>query len=533
MPIKNVHLVRDRKGSAILMLALALPVIVMVLSLGVDYARTLVARQKLQNAADTTTLAVVKRSILDGGLGEEDLAAFGRDYLAAQFDGVYRIDGFDIDPSVVTAELSLTGSVSGLFTRIFKTDILDYKVNSAATIGRTAIEVALVLDTSRSISDAELSALKASAMKLVDEIIPPSSAGSAQTTVSLVPFAGMVRLPVSERGEWWIDAYGGGAPHHFDHINTILYAVGAKPRFWRPTRGELFDQVTDHEWQGCLEHPPHPNDVNDVEPVRWDPATWFLPYFAFDVLDLPANSKKQAWNDWLDDDAGGCFTPPDDSDFDANFDTTCKYGSPGRTVRSNGRKGVIKGEKIELGPNYYCTVSPLLPLTSDREALAKAIDGMGNDHVNITDLTIGLMWGWRALSPDPPLAQSPGHPSKERLKFIVLMSDGANAAAQGRGKQYGGWGMPGDGRLGPSIDSGSDDKDIAAVMDGRTLEACANAKRYGITIMSVNFGENTTGSGVLQQCASSGLYYEATDAAALGDVFRSIGVHIGSLRLTR
>ena len=503
---------KERSGSAILMLALMTPVVMMLLSIGVDYARALAMRQKLQIAADAATLAVAKRSALDASATASELKAFGAEFLSAQIDGDYNILTFEVDPETSSVALALSGTISGLLTRFFKVDNLDYSVASSAQYGRVTVEVALVLDTSRSISDEELQDVKTAANALVDELLPTEpSALNTQTLISIVPFAGAVRLPVSERGQWWIDGNDGGASNHFDHINPVFHSDVGEPNPWRPTRMELFDQVTDHEWGGCLEHPKSPADVEDIEPKSYDPETWFLPYFAFDIPDLgakgKAKKKKSDHNDWLDDNVGVCAPPPTDDDFLANVDATCKYGSPQNKVSSNGRIGTREGEALQLGPNYYCSVAPMQPLTNDRTALDSTINALVNDHVNVTDLTMGVMWGWRALSPGAPLEQSDGDPSDQRLKFMIVMSDGANAAPHADGKNYGGWGFPSDGRLDPLLTPGSSSDEVNGAMDEHTAQACENAKRYGITMVTVNFGTNEDGIDLLGNCASQPEYF--------------------------
>ena len=533
-------LIHDRSGVGVVMLAIVLPVLIMSFSIAVDSLQALVFRQKLQTAVDATTLAVAKRSALDAGLSAEDLETFGLEFLASQFQHRYTVDDFDIDTGEASAHIQATGNVTGLFTKIFGVDTLDYVVNATAQYARKKIEIALALDNSRSINDSELAALRQAAKSLIDEVLPASSsADNTQTSISVVPFAGMVRLPASETGNWWIDLYDGSAPNHFDHISTTNYldAFGTA-RSWRPTRGELFDQIDDRQWGGCVEHRIRPLDIQDDPPVRSDPDTWFLPYFSFDVPDSfnskPVEQKDSAANNYLDDDVGSCSPVPSSNNFMANVDSTCKYGEPGSTVSTNGGYADLNGDRLVRGPNFHCTVAAMQPLTNDRTALWRTLDDMTNDNVNVTDITAGLMWSWRALSPGAPLEQSTTHAAEDSLKFIVLMSDGANAGRPAETRSYGGWGYPGDGRLSSSLDHDSKAAEIGAEMDQRTADACDNVKADGITIVAVNFGQNPDGTALLGKCASDPkLFFEPTDTEGLHSVFRSVGQTISALRLTR
>ena len=522
------------------MLAILLPVVLMICSIAVDGLQAVVFKQKLQNAADATILAVVKKSAVNEHISVNELKKYGEEFLKSQFHGVYKIDSFIVNPGNSSARIELTGNVHGIFSSIFNVEILRYKVISAAEFDRMKLEVALVLDNSRSISDAELAGVKAAAKELVDSLMTVNGTGySRQTLISIVPFAGTVRLPQSEMGEWWIDLYQGTAPNHRDHINRVSKSVrGGSPYNWNPTRGELFDQVSDQRWAGCVEHRQYPFDTRDFPALKWDPSTWFLPYFAFDIPDIvkgkPVDKADSANNNWLEDDGGVCSGGVP-SDFMENVDNTCKYGVPGQPVTSNSTMADLKGDRIRRGPNFYCTMSPLLPLTSNRDEIFAALDAMVNDHINVTDLTIGLTWGWRALTPSPPLDQSTSENfDNDSHKILILMTDGANASPVAETRNYGAWGFPSDGRLDRSLTIDSKNEVVNAFMDRRTSETCSHAKYANIKVITVNFGTNDDGIELLRNCASSPAdFYLAPDVKSLNDVFRSISQSIGTLRLTK
>ena len=531
---------RDCKGVAVVILAIVLPVLMMTFALAIDGMQAIVLRQKLQTAADATTLAVAKRSALDDQLSANELKAYGVEFLAAQFGGAYQIVSFDVSPADASAKLQLTGTSKALFPKVFDVLALDYTVNSAAAFERVKFEIALVLDNSRSINDAELNGVKSAARELVAELIPTgSSGGNTQSMIAVIPFSGLVRLPESERDQWWIDLDDGSAPNHFDHISAISFLDSrGRTRIWRPTRGELFDQIDDHEWDGCVEHRAYPNNVRDIPATVHNPTTWYLPYFAFDIPDVIdsqlADEKDTAANDWIDDDGGACGFPSPENDFYANVGSTCKYGTPGNPVRSNGKMAIHEGDSFPRGPNYQCTISAMQPLTADRDLLDSAIDAMHNNHINVTDLSIGLIWGWHALTPAAPLEQSTEPVSDNVRKILILMSDGASAAPQSTTKNYGAWGFPGDGRIAPHIDHDSEKEDIRNALNERTLEACGNAKDDGIEVVTINYGESTVGTEVLRQCASKDDYFfEASTSSELAAVLKTVGQSIGSLRLTQ
>ena len=73
-------------------------------------------------------------------------------------------------------------------------------------------------------------------------------------------------------------------------------------------------------------------------------------------------------------------------------------------------------------------------------------------------MTIGLVWGWHALTKSEPLTQG-SDPAPDKDKVIVLLTDGDNT--QNR------WGSSG------------------SSIDARTALACANAKAANIKIYTV------------------------------------------------
>jgi Flp pilus assembly protein TadG len=122
-----------------------------------------------------------------------------------------------------------------------------------------------------------------------------------------------------------------------------------------------------------------------------------------------------------------------------------------------------------------------------------------------TNVTIGLVWGWHALTGGEPLPQgSPPAPDKD--KVIVLLTDGTNT--QNR------W----------STSESS--------IDARTALACANVKAANIKLYTVRVIDgNAT---LLRNCASkTNMYYEVSQASELNSVFSSIAQNLANLRIAK
>ncbi len=154
------------------------------------------------------------------------------------------------------------------------------------------------------------------------------------------------------------------------------------------------------------------------------------------------------------------------------------------------------------------SLASLIPLTDVLDStgytnLNNKIDAMkasGN-----TNVTIGLVWGWHALTSNLPLPEG-SDPAPDLDKVIILLTDGTNT--QNR------W-------------SSSESS-----IDARTALACTNAKAANIKIYTVRVLDgNAT---LLQNCASKpGMYYDVQQASQLNGVFTSIAQTLANLRIAK
>src|SRR6185295_2415066 len=141
--------------------------------------------------------------------------------------------------------------------------------------------------------------------------------------------------------------------------------------------------------------------------------------------------------------------------------------------------------------------------TSGFSNLNSKIDAMA--AAGNTNVTIGLVWGWHALTGNEPLPQgSPPAPDKD--KVIVLLTDGDNT--QNR------WSTSG------------------SSIDQRTALACTNVKAANIKLYTVRVidGDAT----LLRNCATNpNMYYDVQQANQLNSVFSSIAQNLANLRIAK
>jgi Flp pilus assembly protein TadG len=154
-------------------------------------------------------------------------------------------------------------------------------------------------------------------------------------------------------------------------------------------------------------------------------------------------------------------------------------------------------------PAENCGLIPLLPLTTDWAAAKAMIDKMKADGK--TNLTIGLVWGWHALTANSPLPEA-APPSNTLEKIIVFLTDGLNTQNRWTTK--------------------------AADIDARTRLVCDNIKKAGIKVYTIRVMEGN--QSLLQSCASNpGMYYNVTQASQIAPVFEEIARSLQQLRIAR
>ncbi len=263
---------------------------------------------------------------------------------------------------------------------------------------------------------------------------------------------------------------------------------------------------------------------------------------------LPFSSPTASWQDknWL-------------NRASANI---CKYNLANTAGGPSGRKSISNTGGVNngagRGPNYMCNARPLQRLTATQGSAISKINEMTAD--GNTNILEGLMWGWRTISPNAPygdgraynwnsqVAIGPGSSIRNR-KFIIVMTDGDNywASQDNPNKSiYSPFGYYRNNRLQAGINS---DWDATLAMNAKARTACDNIKALrdkdnneAVKIVTIGFSTpgqqiSSTGLQLLQDCASmeggQRLFYTATNATELSQVFSLIAANIGKLKLTR
>lgn len=294
--------------------------------------------------------------------------------------------------------------------------------------------------------------------------------------------------------------YGGQATLPNFWVSLVPYTatvnVGNTHFDWLDPNDLYFDNSPDpflpSVWKGCVEARATPLDMDDTVPS----AAPFNSYFYASDVD----------NIW---------TPVDETN-GATDDGT--------------------------GPNLGCGPA-ITPLVEEYSTVTAAIAEMEAWSRGGTTGNLGLVWGWRNLSPswrglwgDPNLPFDYGTPGID--KVVVILTDGQNqfydwkSHTPNNGNGPNGSDYTAYGRL---TDFGYATLDDARVeIDSRFTSICTAMKAQGILIYAITFGSspNSATQTLYSNCATKPAYYwHAPNNATLQTVFNEIGEQLSNLRI--
>ena len=507
-----------RGGNFAVLSAILLPVILVASGLAIDTTNLISAKEALQNALDHAVLAGSHPT----DSTEERQAAFTRvlDTDARNGNTLYNIAGtlnFDKGANYLKAEGVATADVKLVFLDKFHFSDVHLKLNAVTYQSTRSLEIAMVLDNTGSLGPSGIAAVRGAAGNLVDILKTQAKTNGKSIKAALVPFVTAVNVKGEGYDPSWIDMKGkakyNGA--HFD---------GNHDHMW------LFDKLG-VDWKGCVEARPDPLNFTDVAPDPGNPDTLFVPYFAPDnpgPATWPGNSSTSFNNSYLDDQIENGKPVGDASDQLKRQQNIAKYTSSD----PHKREMIDEVGPLTNGPNRACP-TPIVPLTSDFDKLKAAVNAMNYWNGSGTNVSEGLAWGWRVLSPGEPYTQGSSFDDPAVSKAVVLFTDGDNVVF-GAGKEdinrsdYGAYGYLADGRFGTS-DQGA----AARKVDDWTKAVCTSLKERGVEIYAILLNADSANNKALYTaCVSSpDNYYAISSSQQLKDVFSKIGSQLTRLYL--
>jgi len=394
-----------------MLFAIALVPLVVAVGMALDYSRATSARAAMQAALDSTALMLSKEALK---LEENQLNENATKYFKSLFTRT-EVNNLSILTTFTRSQndrfgldLKVSGTINTTLLNLIGYDKLLLAVDTEVKWGIKQLQLALVLDNTKSMaSSGKMSALKAAAKDLIS-ILKKTSSQTNDIKIAIIPYNTDVNVGDLLTSSWlnWDE---------WDLENG--YRIGTK---WVP--------YSHTKWNGCVTDRDKDFDVLNTAPSS--SSTSFIPHQAD-----PCPSR-------------------------------------------------------------------ILPLTSDWTALQDKIDSMIPD--GLTNITIGLAWGWQAVTSSNPL--NAPVPTQDTDRVIILLTDGENTKNR--------WT-----RASPHIDE-------------RTEAICKNIKDEKVKIYTIRVIEGN--AGLLQKCATnSTMYYDVQQASQLEGVFNAIAQSLTSLHISK
>lgn len=475
---------RGRAGNISVMMSIGMISLVGVTGIGVDYSRVMRAKSEVYAAADSAALAAARTY---GTASEREAVA--RRVFGVNIAKLESVATYSMAPENIVREganygyrVSATATVKTMFGQMFGVDKYTTDVLAEAIgVISSNTEIALVLDSTYSMTGWKMDTLKKAATAMVDDLSKISPKPD-QLKFSLVPFSNYVNIGMGNRKKSWMD---------------------------------VKDDYKDPDQTVCWDEYPVIGQTN-CRMVSY-PAT-------------PGTAAGTCYNDGVPYSCGGSSPQPARTEqvCDTTYGPTptkkC-YIQAGAWHRWNGCVGSRAYPLNTKDENYAVKIPGLLDYTCGSE-LIELTSNYGTVRSAISKLTpngetyipAGLVWGWRTLSSQEPFAAAKNTSVVPVRKYLVLMTDGFNTKS-------------------PNYPN-HDNSDRAA-SDKLVKETCANIakdKDSAIQIFSVAFDVKDSGvKSMLQDCAKNtgGQFFDATNATEFLAAFAKIGSTIAELRLSK
>jgi len=480
----------ERAGISI-MIAAAGTVLALSSLFAFDVARAHMAFSRLQTATDAAALAAtrdIKSPTLNKDIQQIFDANFPPGYLGSSTADI-RMEIVSNAGSVQRLQVAVTIELPSPITAMLRRAGGDFQtISAAAQTERRAFgsELALVINNGDLMHEGNrMRSAREAAQALLNHLY------NGQETVpglyvSVVPFSARVNIGLQHQN-WALDP-------------TTL-----------PNGAHAWSDYSPTNWRGCVLARPAPFDQTDDPPAEqgFGPLLWPSSV----IGGQPGKGNKTNWSSYY------------------------KKGRDGNVWPDNQGDVVEEGPRqSQYGPNLNCP-DPITPLSAAYSETYAAVDRMVSWPHGGSFANLGLVWGWRTLSPRwqgewlhgdlSPVSLD--RPSLTSDKVIVLLSDGQNDWIYEHMTAYGrpDWGLL------PTDE-----------LDDRMLAVCDAIKAEGITIFAVTFGPRVSNSDQAAHtaCASPAdshplfagpKYFHATSEEDLIAAFVSVGDQLSELRIVQ
>jgi Flp pilus assembly protein TadG len=371
---------KNTSGNMAIMFSLAAIPILISAGVAVDSVRRNSANAALQAATDAAALAAVsgKKARLNNHKIEEAVQSYLASNNADSTVVAVSVKDYGFDHDNKVYHVKMTGKIKSMFMGMVGYPTMDIGAYSEVDIGSSALEVALVLDTTGSMNQqGRLDGLKVAAKDLVQQLFQDSDP-SSYLKVGVVPFSNYVNVGLNNRNKTWLNV-----PADF----TDPQSCGNT--YPNATYGNC--HMVTSTWQSC-------SGGGDGVPPTCTTQTGSSNQC--DVISY-GNAVQQCW-------PGAQHT---------------WHGLVGSRSSDDDISGLEKypGLMDMSGPNQ------ITDLTNNQGQVISAIETLAANGE--TYIPSGLLWGWNLLDSNEPYSSAKTKASmaaSNGVKAIVLMTDGDN-----------------------------------------------------------------------------------------------------------
>lgn len=365
----------DRRGNVAIILAICLVPLFIVIGSALDLRRQSNMQNQVQNALDFAVIATARHA-LKTNADNSELQSIAQTFFDGKIkpmaEATLSAVKFSRNDDLITLEVD--GDMTTSIMQLVGTSSMPIGTKSAARYGEpSAAEIALVLDTSYSMTGTRMNALQAAARDMIDALVNPSNEA---VKMSVVPFATYVNVGTDKKGSSWLTVEA-------DKSSTWTSCSPQHSWYEKNCKKETYACSQDGISKTC---------------TRWDCDPDEL---AAAPKQCKSHTSKQTWH--------GCVkSRPDPLNIkDINYTSTPVEGFV------TGWSGACPTEIQELTNIPGQLKATVAKLSANQE----------------TYIATGLVWGYRTLTEVAPFSEglsSTDLKSKNGRKALVLMSDGAN-----------------------------------------------------------------------------------------------------------
>ncbi|HYC16740.1 MAG TPA: pilus assembly protein TadG-related protein [Pseudolabrys sp.] len=280
-------LTNARGGVAPLMAVVAVPVMAAV-GMAVDYSRVNADRTAFQVALDATALMLSKDAATESSASLQTEAT-------NTFNSLYNrpeVTNVTVTPTYTSSggsKLTLNGTavVHTNFLGVIGISQVDISAMSVSTWGNTRLRVALVLDNTGSMADADkIDALKTASHNLLSQL-QQAAVHAEDVYVSIVPFVKDVNVGPENYGQSWIrwDLW--------EEVNGNCSSTKYTTKTTCQSHSKTWTPAAHNTWNGCVTD----RDQN-FDTTNTAPTTGSTLYPAEQYSSCPATSVLGLSNDW-------------------------------------------------------------------------------------------------------------------------------------------------------------------------------------------------------------------------------------------